>query len=98
MNEKMSPVARGILAGLEEVLADVKSGQDSLKKTVVYRVNAKAVRKSLNMSQAEFSKSFGIPLATLRNWEQGRRDMDATAEAYLKAISKFPNEIMSAQQ
>ena len=46
----------------------------------------------------EFSKSFGIPLATLRNWEQGRRDMDATAEAYLKAISKFPNEIMSAQQ
>lgn len=95
----MSSVATGILNGLKEVLEDVTEKKDEkLPETVVYRISARAVRENLNMSQSEFSRNFGIPLATLRNWEQGRRDMDATAEAYLKAISKFPNEVMSAQQ
>ena len=99
MDKEMSSVAAGIMNGLNEVLEDVKGEKtEKLPKTVVYRISAKAVRENLKMSQSEFSKSFGIPLATLRNWEQGRRDMDATAEAYLKTISKFPREAVSAQQ
>ena len=99
MDKEMSSVAVGIMNGLKEVLEDVKGEKaEKLHKTVVYRISARAVRENLNMSQSEFSRNFGIPLATLRNWEQGRRDMDATAEAYLKTISKFPKEAMSAQQ
>ncbi|MDD6135362.1 MAG: hypothetical protein PUB49_11880 [Selenomonadaceae bacterium] len=49
------------------------------------------------MSQQEFSKAFGIPLATLCNWEQGRRKIDATAASYLRAILRYPREIMAAQ-
>lgn len=36
-------------------------------KTPIYEL-----RQRLEMTQAEFSKYFEIPLATLRNWEQGR--------------------------
>ncbi len=50
------------------------------------------------MSQQEFSKAYGIPLATLHNWEQGRRKLDTTAIAYLKAIMRFPKEVMVAQK
>ncbi|MCI7260548.1 MAG: helix-turn-helix domain-containing protein [Selenomonadales bacterium] len=50
------------------------------------------------MSQQEFSKAYGIPLATLRNWEQGRRKLDTTAITYLKAIMRFPKGIMVAQK
>lgn len=34
-------------------------------------MNIKSVRLASNMSQWEFSKHFGIPIGTLRNWEQG---------------------------
>ncbi|RGS73353.1 DNA-binding transcriptional regulator [Mitsuokella sp. AF21-1AC] len=98
MNKNMSMEASEILEGLQEALNDAKGMPvKGVKKTIVYRVNPKNVRESLHMSQQEFSAAFGIPLATLRNWEQGRRKIDATASSYLKAIMKYPKEIMAAQ-
>ena len=41
-------------------------------------------------------KSYRIPLATLKNWEQGRRAPDAPAAAYLLAILRRPKEVMEA--
>jgi len=32
-----------------------------------------AIRSSLKLSQHAFASAFGISVATLRNWEQGRR-------------------------
>ncbi len=99
MSEPMSFAASEILEGLNEALMDAKGiNVDGIKKTVVYKVQPKVVRESLNMSQQEFSKAFGIPLSTLQNWEQGRRKIDATAVAYLKAILHCPKEIMAAQR
>ena len=98
MSEKISPAAAAILEGLQEALRDAQGqpGAD-LKKTTVYRVDPRTVREDLHMTQSEFAQAFGIPLSTLRNWEQGRRQLDATAVSYLRAISMFPKEIMSAQ-
>ena len=31
------------------------------------------IRKGLSLSQAQFAAQFHIPLATLKDWEQGRR-------------------------
>ena len=56
----------------------------------------KAIRRSLRMSQQRFAMAFRIPLATVKNWEQGRRNPDAPAAAYLMAIRKKPKEIMEA--
>lgn len=58
--------------------------------------DVKAIRRSLRMSQNRFSTAFRIPLATLKNWEQGRRHPDAPAAAYLLAIKRRPKEIMEA--
>jgi putative transcriptional regulator len=48
------------------------------------------------MSQNQFSIAYRIPLATLKNWEQGRRQPDAPASAFLQAIALRPNEIKDA--
>jgi putative transcriptional regulator len=98
MSQDISPAAAAILEGLNDVLRDVQGLPVSgIRKTVVHPVRPKEIRESLKMSQQEFSKAYGIPLATLRNWEQGRRKLDATALSYLKAIMKFPKEVMAAQ-
>jgi putative transcriptional regulator len=39
------------------------------------------------MTQEQFSATFGVPLGTLRDWEQQRVEPDATARAYLRAIA-----------
>jgi putative transcriptional regulator len=44
------------------------------------------------MSQQAFANTYRIPLATLKGWEQGRRQPDATAAAYLSVIEKLPHE------
>lgn len=98
MSEEMSLAANEILAGLNEALADAKGELNSAaQRTTVYRVQPREVREHLHMSQQEFSKAFGIPLSTLRNWEQGRRQVDTTAAAYLRTIFRFPKEVMAAQ-
>ena len=48
------------------------------------------------MSQAEFSKTFRIPLGTLRDWEQHRRDPDRAARAYLEVIAREPDAVRRA--
>ena len=99
MKNEISPAVSAILDGLNEAVLDAQgSSVTGLRKTVIQTVKPKEIREELNMSQQEFPKAYGIPLATLRNWEQGRRKLDTTAIAYLKAIMRFPKEVMVAQK
>ncbi len=45
------------------------------------------LRRALSLTPEEFAARFHIPLGTLRDWEQGRAEPDATARAYLRAIA-----------
>ena len=63
---------------------------------VVEVPDVRAIRRQLHMSQQRFAEAYRIPLPTLRNWEQGRRQPDAPAAAYLHAIAKRPREISEA--
>ncbi len=55
-----------------------------------------AVRKRLGISQAEFAARFRIPVATLRDWEQNRRQPDGAAFAYLRVIAREPEMVARA--
>jgi putative transcriptional regulator len=57
---------------------------------------ARGVRKRLGLSQADFAKRFRVPLGTLRDWEQGRRQPDAPALAYLRVIAREPEVVARA--
>ena len=57
---------------------------------------AKIIRRALGLSQEEFATRFHIPLGTLRDWEQGRKDPDAAARAYLMVIGRNPVAVAEA--
>jgi putative transcriptional regulator len=54
------------------------------------------IRRALQLSQEEFATRFQIPLGTLRDWEQGRKEPDAAARAYLKMIGRNPSAVAKA--
>ena len=59
-------------------------------------IEPREIRRELQMSQSQFAAAFGIPIATLRNWEQGRRKIDRTTASYLKTIRHLPKEVQAA--
>ena len=51
------------------------------------------IRHRTRLTQHGFARRYGIPLGTLRDWEQGRAKPDSTARSYLALIGKAPEEI-----
>lgn len=72
-----------IAAGLEDATAyargDVTRGR-------VATVDAKAVRARTKLSQEKFAAAFRVPVGTVRDWEQGRRQPDSGSALLLKMI------------
>lgn len=54
------------------------------------------LRQQLNMTQAAFAAALGIPVATLRNWEQGRNTIDPAARALLVLVARDPKITLAA--
>jgi putative transcriptional regulator len=48
------------------------------------------------MSQGDFAARFGISPATLRNWEQGRRQPEGPARVLLAIIDREPQAVQRA--
>lgn len=58
----------------------------------------RVVRRALGLSQEEFAARFHIPVATLRDWEQNRKEPDAATRAYLTVIARAPDAVTAALQ
>ncbi len=50
-----------------------------------------AIRKRTGLTQAAFAQQIGVPVATLRNWEQGRRRPEGPARVLLALLAKDPD-------
>jgi len=60
--------------------------------------DVKAVRARLGKWQSEFALMIGVSVATLRNWEQGRRVPEGPALALLRVAERNPGAVASALQ
>jgi putative transcriptional regulator len=49
---------------------------------------ARRIRSQTRLTQAEFAARIGVPIETVRNWEQGKRSPRGPARALLKVIDK----------
>ncbi len=58
--------------------------------------DVRAIRDSLGKSQTEFAMMIGVSVATLRNWEQGRRTPDGPAQALLRVAAQNPKAVANA--
>ena len=88
----MSEAYNSIKQGLEDALAHAK-GKDvgtRVHKVEVPEPDVAAIRARAGLSQAEFARSIGVAVGTLRGWEQGRRRPDGPARVLLALLEKRP--------
>jgi DNA-binding transcriptional regulator YiaG len=59
-------------------------------------LDVRSIRALTGLSQAKFAELLSIEVATLRNWEQGRREPTGPARALLRAIRNDPYAVIKA--
>jgi putative transcriptional regulator len=59
-------------------------------------VDVKAIRRKIGKSQVEFACMIGVSVATLQNWEQGRRRPEGPARALLRVAAANPEAVAAA--
>jgi putative transcriptional regulator len=60
--------------------------------------DVKAIRSRFELSQGEFAAMLGISVATLRNWEQGRRAPEGPARVLLQVAARHPKAVWDVVQ
>jgi putative transcriptional regulator len=80
---------------MKTVLAHQR-GEIKLEQVWPKPVDVRAIRKRVKMSQAEYSRAYGISKRALQEWEQGGRQPDPAARAYLRVIAKEPAVVRRA--
>jgi putative transcriptional regulator len=92
---KKTTFGTDLIEGMKLVLAH-QGGKVELEQVWPKPVDVKAIRKGVKMSQAEFSRAYGISKRALQEWEQGGRQPDSAARAYLTVIAKEPTVVRRA--
>ncbi len=93
--KKKPGVGKRIIEGLEQAVAWSRGKSDRARVTLVQvpEVDVRQLRQKMGLSQAQFATKFGLPPATLRNWEQGRARPDAPTRVLLAVIAKHPETV-----
>ncbi len=93
----MSTAGARIVKSAKQALAFAQGkGSRGFKVHVPYEVDVRRIRKKLSLSQSQFSKRFGLNLDTVQDWEQGRRQPDVAARAFLVVIDREPEAVHRA--
>jgi putative transcriptional regulator len=92
----MSSFGQDLIAAMEEAAAHARGVGKAARVHTINVPDVRAIREELGLSQQAFASAYRIPLATLKGWEQGRRQPDATASAYLSVIAGMPDAAREA--
>jgi len=85
-----------LVASIKEA-GEIHRGEAKASRTFVFQPEeVRAIREKLDKSQAQFAQMIGVSVATLQNWEQGRRQPEGPARALLVVASKAPEVVAKA--
>lgn len=76
-----------------QIAADPDVAPDMADRFLRTAALTQRVRRKTGLSQSEFAARYRIPVRTLQEWEQGRREPETTVLAYLTAIEREPEVI-----
>jgi putative transcriptional regulator len=75
----------------------IKRGEIAASRTFRFEPeDVRQIRTDLGLSQSEFALLIGVSVATLRNWEQGRRQPEGPARALLRIAATHPEAMLDA--
>lgn len=77
------------LPGLRESLAEMRGGI-AARTTTSEQILVRSVRQALGLSQPQFADLIQTPVATLRDWEQGRFAPPGAVLCLLRIVAKHP--------
>src|ERR1700685_1507412 len=92
-SKKIRSVGSEIIEALSNAIVYAKGEKTKARAhriLVPQRINVKRGRRKLGLSKNDFAEQFGISAATLRNWEQGRRQPEGPARVLLTIIDREP--------
>jgi putative transcriptional regulator len=92
----MTSVFNKLMSGLNEVESYLSGEGEGFQVHVPDAVDVKSIRQNLHMTQAAFSKTFGLSLDAVKHWEGNRRTPEIAARAYLTVIARAPQAVMQA--
>ena len=95
----MSKVSESILRGAQQALEYAKGNKQGAKVhrvKIPKKIDVRAIRDQLHMTRIEFAATFGFSLRTLEKWEQGARQPESPARAYLTVIAFNPKAVKTA--
>jgi putative transcriptional regulator len=78
----------------EEVAAQIAEDEAEARRDAA--AWARRVRRKVGLSQVAFAKRIGVPVETVRNWEQGKRTPQGPARALLRIIDRAPETALHA--
>jgi putative transcriptional regulator len=87
----MSKIGQSLLKGAEEALAYAKGNKKVAREHTVQvprHIDVRAIRDKLKLTRSGFSAKFGFNIRTLEKWEQGIREPEGPARAYLLVIAR----------
>jgi putative transcriptional regulator len=95
---EMSKLGKKLIAAAREGISIARGEADptSYRLHVPAKIDIKAMRHKLGMTQETFAVRYGLTLARVRDWEQGRSAPDGAVRAYLKVIEREPEAVERA--
>jgi putative transcriptional regulator len=85
------PLAPAMIEAVPEVQPMLSVMADSATQPAV-----RDLRRRAQLTQMEFASRLGVPVETIRNWEQGKRMPRGPARALLAVIAHAPEMVFSA--
>ena len=82
-----------LVASVREGGAILRGERTPSRQFIIDGTDVKRIRTNYNLSQGEFATLLGISVATLQNWEQGRRTPEGPARILLQVAAKHPDAV-----
>ena len=90
----LAPAMPGLAPSMPELAlatpADTAPAEATAKPAV------RDLRRRARLTQTEFASRLGVPVETIRNWEQGKRAPRGPARALLAVIAHSPETVFAA--
>jgi putative transcriptional regulator len=83
-------------AGLEDAKRYLDGDSSGFAVHIPRHVDVKAIRQRLKLSQPKFAETFGFSVGRVRDWEQGRFEVDAPSRVFLTVLDREPEAVLRA--
>ena len=92
----MTKLGERLIKSAGEALEIAEGRMKPARVIAAEEIDVASIRKRLNLSQGKFAERFHLSAATIRDWEQKRRNPDRIAVNLLRIIEHAPETVERA--